>query len=136
MIERARELVKKHEGLRLKPYQDSLGILTIGYGRNLEDRGITRQEAEHLLDNDLTVVVEELRGALSFFGALDETRQVVLVDMAFNLGIVRLMGFKLMLAAVREARWNDAAAHLLDSKYAQQVGARAVELAEMMRSGH
>jgi len=136
VIERARELVKKHEGLRLKPYQDSLGILTIGYGRNLEDRGITRQEAEHLLDNDLTVVVEELRGALSFFGALDETRQVVLVDMAFNLGIVRLMGFKLMLAAVREARWNDAAAHLLDSKYAQQVGARAVELAEMMRSGH
>lgn len=135
MIARAKQLLRKHEGFRQFPYLDSVGVQTIGIGRNLVSRGITEAEAFFLLENDIEIVVEELRLALHWFDALDETRQVVLVDMAVNLGVPRLLGFKKMLAAMRAARWDDAAVEMRDSTWSLQVGNRAVELAEMMRTG-
>lgn len=123
----------RHEGLRLKPYRDTVGKLTIGVGRNLDDVGITEDEAGQLLDNDVTRAYHELVRAVPSFGSLDEDRQHVLLDMAFNLGVPRLLEFKKMLAAVESRDFDQAAAEMLDSRWARQVGRRAETLAAMMR---
>jgi len=135
------EMIARHEGRNLdgngrhKAYRDSLGIMTIGYGRNLDERGISEDEARYLLANDVADHRNELIVHLPWVQGLDEVRQAALVDMAFNIGIPRLMGFKKMLAACREKDWITAAKEMLDSRWAEQVGFRAVELAEMMKSG-
>lgn len=133
-IGRVAELIKKHEGLRLKPYKCSAGKLTIGYGRNLEDRGISPYEAETLLHNDIQDCYAQCI-KLPFWNRLNEARQAVLIDMCFNLGISRLKGFKKMLAAVDRGDYATAAKEMLDSAWAFQVKTRAVELAEIMKTG-
>src|SRR5438093_1522067 len=93
-------MLVKHEGLRLKPYADTAGKLTIGVGRNLTDAGITDCEARLLLDNDINEAVRLCTSRIGCFGSLDDTRQHVLLDMCFNLGVGGLMKFTKMLAAV------------------------------------
>lgn len=128
------ELVRD-EGLRLKPYTDSVGVLTIGIGRNLRDRGITKEEAYHLLQNDLDEVEATLSDALPWWKTLDEVRQRVLANMAFNLGIAKLLGFTLTLSRIERKQYGQAADAMLQSVWALQVGVRAKRLAEMMRTG-
>ena len=125
----------RHEGLKLKVYRDSLGIPTIGVGRNLQDVGISEDEAMVLLDNDLINVFEDLDRALPWWRKMSTYRQMALADMSFNMGIKRLLGFKKALAAMQEGRWEDAAREMLDSKWATQVKGRANTLAEMMKEG-
>jgi len=132
---RTKLLVKRHEGLRLKPYKDTVGKLTIGYGRNLEDVGITLEEAELMLEHDLDRALKDAREVIAGFDELDEVRQAVLVDMAFNLGRAGLAGFRNMRAALALGDFERAASEMLDSLWARQVGRRAQELADMMRSG-
>jgi lysozyme len=129
-------LLTLHEGVRLKPYRDTVGKLTIGIGRNLDDRGITREEAEYLLSNDISDVWLRLVSLLPFFARLDTVRQSILLDMAFNLGVPGLMAFKNTLAAIGDGRYADAAAGMLASRWAEQVGRRAQRLSEMMRTGN
>lgn len=124
-----------HEGLRLKPYRDTVGKLTIGVGRNLDDVGISKEEAAVLLDNDLDRTVAALSVALPWLGSLDEPRQRVLVNMAFNLGVPGLLKFERTLEHVRAGRYADAAGEMLSSKWAGQVGRRAIELSKTMRDG-
>lgn len=128
------KLLIKHEGLELKPYKDSLGIETIGVGRNLQDRGISKEEALFLLRNDIDICIREMY-QFDWFYNLNKARQDALIDMCFNLGISRLKGFKNMLQALSEGNFEEAAKHALDSKWAEQVKGRAVEVAEMIRSG-
>ena len=128
------EQLERHEGLRLKPYRDTVGKLTIGYGRNLDDRGISEDEAGFMLDNDIDLVVAELERMPLFLG-LNPVRQVVLANMAFNMGMPTLLTFRRMLGALAEKDWDRAAAEMLDSKWARQVGSRANELSELMRRG-
>ena len=128
------EQLQRHEGLRLKPYRDSVGKLTIGYGRNLADRGISQEEAEFMLDNDIDLVVAELE-RMPLFLSLDPVRQVVLANMAFNMGVPTLLEFRRMLGALARREWDRAADEMLDSRWARQVGRRAVELARLMRTG-
>ena len=123
-----------HEGLRLKPYTDTVGKLTIGVGRNLSDRGITDAEARYLLDNDINTAIGDLL-ELTWFPDLDPIRQRVFVDLCFNLGITRLRLFTKMLDAAERKDWPNAAAELLTSRYAQQVGQRAQTLATMLITG-
>ena len=130
-----KEELIRDEGLRLKPYRDTVGKLTIGVGRNLDDVGITKDEAMHLLECDIRRVKADLDLALSWWRGLDDVRQRALVNMAFNLGITRLMGFKNTLAAIRAGNYVDAAKGMLDSKWATQVGERATRLAAMMVEG-
>ena len=130
-----KEQLVRHEGLRLKPYKDTVGKLTIGVGRNLDDVGISEQEAMILLDQDLIRVMVGLDRDCQWWRGMTEARQMALADMCFNLGITRLLGFKNTLAAMREGRWDDAAKEMLDSKWSQQVGRRAITLAEMMKNG-
>lgn len=127
--------VAKHEGLRLKPYVDTVGKLTIGYGRNLEDKGLSKKEAALLLQHDLTDAEIDCRHAFQWFDTLDGPRQTVLIEMCLNLGLRKLIGFGQTLKAVSEQRYSDAAAQMLRSKWAQQVGQRAVTLAGIMRTG-
>lgn len=123
----------RHEGLRLKPYQDSVGKLTIGVGRNLDDVGITDAEAMTLLENDITGLMVDLDRELTWWRNMSETRQLVLADLAFNLGLPRLKGFRNALQAMQEARWDDASREMLGSTWARQVGPRALRLAKMMK---
>lgn len=130
-----RSQIMRDEGLRLKPYTDSVGRLSIGYGRNLTDVGISQVEAANLLDHDLTRAVADLQVAFPFVTELDSTRFVVLAAMAFNLGIGRLSKFVKMWAAIRRGDFETAATEMLVSAWSEQVGARATRLAESMRSG-
>lgn len=129
------EMIKRHEGLRLWPYKDTEGVLTIGYGRNLDDIGISEKEAEILLQNDIMRAEDDLHQVLPENRTMDIARYNVLVNMMFNLGINRFKGFKRMIRAVKEKNYEKAAEEMLDSKWAGQVKGRATELAEIMRKG-
>jgi len=129
------DMLTRHEGVRLKPYHDTVGKLTIGIGRNLDDVGISRDEAEYLLTNDVNDALAALRGAFPWFALLNPARQDVLADMAFNMGLHRLEGFHLMLAACEHQDFHEAAKEMRNSHWAAQVGARAIELATMMETG-
>ena len=144
------------EGLRLQVYKDTLGIDTIGIGRNLEDRGITKEEladldiptiehvyeygiteadAVYLATNDVQIVEEELVRAHPCVDRLDSVRQLILIDMAFNMGVPRLCKFKKMWAAVHDEDYPTAAKEMLDSRWAKQVKGRATKLANAMHNG-
>jgi lysozyme len=127
--------LKRYEGFSTKLYTDSEGHLTIGYGRNLEDKGIDEREAEIMLDNDIAEAHGYLIQNVSEFTFLNVVRQEVLVNMVFNLGINKFLGFKKMLAAIAGRDYEKAADEMLDSRWARQVGNRAEELAERMRRG-
>jgi lysozyme len=145
-----------HEGLRLQVYKDTLGIDTIGIGRNLEDRGITKEEldwmdipsmdavyeygiteadAMYLAKNDVQIVEEELVRAHPCVEELDAVRQLVLMDMAFNMGVPRLRKFTKMWNAVHEKKFDIAAKEMLDSRWAIQVKSRSTKLAHAMHHG-
>lgn len=125
----------RHEGLELKPYTDTVGKLTIGVGRNLTDNGITNEEAMLLLDNDLAKHGIELSKQYPVVGGLEPVRFFVLVNMAFNLGMPRLSKFKKMWRCIHNDDYVGASIEMLDSRWATQVGGRAVELSEMMKTG-
>jgi len=124
----------RHEGFRQFPYKDTVGKLTIGVGRNLDDVGISEDEAAHLLENDILVARNELLFAFPAFSQMQPVRQDALTNMVFNMGITRFKGFKNMIAALVEQNYQLAADEMLDSKWARQVGSRADELAYQMRT--
>jgi lysozyme len=125
----------RDEGIELKPYRCPAGRLTIGVGRNLDDVGLTKREALYLLAQDLARTEEQLDRLLPWWRSLSEARQRALVNMGFNLGIKRLLGFHDMLAALEAGEWERAAASALDSQWARQVGARAERIARLLREG-
>jgi lysozyme len=125
----------RDEGLRLKPYRCTAGKLTIGIGRNLDDVGISREEAETLLDHDIAALTADFDRALPWWRGLSEARQRGLVNMGINLGLPRLLGFRRMLAALERGEFATAAAQALDSTWATQVGARAQRIAALIRQG-
>lgn len=131
----AKHLIALHEGCKLKPYLDTEGIETIGYGRNLKDRGISLSEAEFLLNNDIDIARQDLVRNVPCFRHLSAERQAVLVDMSVNLGINRLLGFVKFLKALAKGDYETASKEMLDSKWAEQVGERAQRLAEIMETG-
>ena len=144
-----------HEGMELQVYKDHLGIDTIGVGRNLEDRGITDGElafmnmiktevyeqgiteahARFLLANDIDIVEKELSNAHPCISGIGDVRIRVVLDMGFNLGVPRLNKFKNMWKAVHDRDFSLAAVEMLDSRWASQVGQRAVRLSTAMRDG-
>lgn len=139
-----------HEGLRLQPYFCSKKKLTIGVGRCLDTNpltseeektvgdwrhGITKCSAMYLLRNDIKKVYKELKKELSFFIDLDSERQYALIDMAFNLGILGLLRFKKMLKAMEKGDFKTASKECLSSKYAKDVGTRAIRIANTIETG-
>ncbi|MBD1583133.1 glycoside hydrolase family protein [Pseudoalteromonas sp. S16_S37] len=134
-LQTLKEQLLRYEGLSLTPYQCTQGKITIGIGRNLTDRGITLEEAHFLLSNDIKDVQLQVSSNISIFEALNETRKLILLDMAFNLGVAGLCKFKKMIAALERQDYDVAAREMLDSKWAKQVGRRAQELAAKMIEG-
>lgn len=125
----------RDEGLRLKPYLDTVGKTTIGVGRNLTDRGISKDEAMAMLDRDMAETIDGLRHALPWWDALDGVRKRVLVNMGFNLGVPGLLKWPNTLSDVADGDYQSAAAKMRQSKWATQVGARAERLARLMERG-
>ena len=116
--------IQSHEGLILYCYADSLGFLTIGYGRCIDKKnntGITKEEAEYLLKNDVNKSLNELKNYI-WFNALDEVRQGVLIELHFNIGLTKLLQFRNMISALEKKDFSLAAIHLLNSKWAKEVG--------------
>ena len=116
-------------------YVDSLGVPTIGVGRNLRDRGISDDEIAYLLKNDIAIVTADLDRNLPWWRLMTEARQLALANMAFNLGITKLLRFANTLAFMRSGDYGSAANAMLDSLWSKQVGKRAVRIAKIIRTG-
>jgi lysozyme len=126
-------LLEQQEGFRATPYRDSRGFLTIGFGTNL-DAGITREQAEALMDCQLAANEAALQ-AYPWFAGLDEVRRGVIENMAYNIGVSGVLEFKDMLAAIEAKDWPEAAHQMRASKWRVQVGDRALVLADIMETG-
>lgn len=128
------ELVRD-EGLRLKPYRCTAGKLTIGIGRNLEDRGITEAEARYLLANDIVSVSDAIEKALPWVRTLSDARQRALINIGFNVGVHGVFGFRDMLAALQAGDFTTAAAECLDSDAARELPSRYHRIAQLFLEG-
>lgn len=146
------EQLKLHEGFRSNYYTCTAGKKTIGYGRNVDDNPFTKEElnrlgrcefgnlpmtedeAEYLLVNDVNNVMTELKRHIDL-SCHSSARQAAIINMAFNLGVPRLLKFKKALAAMNRKQYRLAAIEMLDSRWADQVGQRAVDLAGQMQTG-
>ena len=121
------------EGMRTKPYRDTVGKLTAGVGRNLDDVPFSADEIALMLENDIRRAEQGARALVPTFDTLTEERKAVMVNMTFNMGRAGLANFVHFLEAVDEGRWDDAATQMLASKWATQVGPRAQRLAAAMK---
>jgi lysozyme len=128
--------LRRHEGVRTHFYRCTSGLATIGVGRCIEEGslGLSDDEIDYLLENDIKRCKAELL-AFSWFMDLDPVRQDAMVNLLFNLGMTRLMGFRNALAAMERLDFVTAADEFYDSRWAKQVGNRADEVCEMIRTG-
>jgi lysozyme len=127
-------ILKRDEGVRFFPYKDTVGKWTIGVGRNLSDNGLSEDEVEYILANDLRRTEIEAK-TFPWYDALDDVRQAVVLSMIFNMGLTRWKGFYNTIRAIERHDYEAAAINMVASKWARQVGERANRLAAMMRTG-
>lgn len=137
MTENLLEMLKRHEGVKSHVYLCSAGYETIGVGRNISKSGmgLSDDEVDYLLENDIERVIKELSSEYPWFNTLDDVRKDAMIDISFNLGATRLRGFKRALAAMEVADYKTAAKEFLDSKWSRDVKGRATELCYMIEMG-
>ena len=137
MTEKLLEMLKRHEGVRSHVYLCSAGYETIGVGRNISKSGmgLSDDEVDYLLENDIVRVIKELSSEYPWFKDLDDVRKDAMIDISFNLGATRLRGFKRALAAMDVADYKTASLEFLDSKWSRDVKGRSTELAYMIEMG-
>ena len=130
-------MLKRHEGVKKHVYTCSAGYETIGAGRNISPSGLGLSESEihMLLTNDIYRVVGELSEEYKWFDDLDTVRKDAMIDLSFNLGHTSLRKFENALEAMKFKNYDKAASDFMDSKWSQQVGSRAVEITNMIRTG-
>lgn len=127
--------VQTHEGLSLTMYTDTTGHWTIGYGRNIQNNGITKAEAEAMLDHDLETAIVQCQKSFPWFNGADGPRQQVIAELMFEMGPKTLGEFTHMLAAVAAGTYDLAASELLRSTWASQVGStRSRQMADLLQS--
>jgi lysozyme len=131
------QMLKRHEGVKSHVYKDHLGLETIGVGRCIAEGslGLSDDEVEYLLANDIARCREELTDSYFWFPALNDARQAACINLIFNLGATRLRGFVKSLDAMANEKFDLAADEFMNSKWATQVGNRAIEVTDMIRSG-
>ena len=131
------QFIRQNEGLKLKPYTCTAGKLTIGYGRNLTDKGITVAEADYLLSNDINEACDNIKQVFDIKALKDFNydRHMVLVDMMFNLGLSGFVKFIKMIDAIIKGDWESAANEAENSLWFKQVGERAKRDVEILRKG-
>jgi lysozyme len=125
----------RDEGLRLKPYMDSVGTVTIGVGRNLSDNGISNREAMDLLEHDVDAAIIDLARNFAWFEPLDPVRQRAVTNMRFQLGPTRFRGFKRMIRALSDGDYPMAASSARQSVWYAQSKQRAVRIVHMLLTG-
>ena len=138
MTEKLLDMLKRHEGVKSHVYLCSAGYETIGVGRNISKSGmgLSEDEVDYLLENDILRVIKELSSEYPWFNSLDDVRKDAMIDISFNLGATRLRGFKRALAAMEVADYTTAAKEFLDSKWSRDVKGRATELCYMIETGN
>lgn len=124
--------IKSHEGYKRHIYQCTAGKYTVGIGRNLDDVGISFEEAEFMLANDIDRCVNLLSNFEWYVNQPENVRNA-LINMCFNLGLPRLLGFKRMIEALKKKDYTKASIEALDSRWSKQVGQRAKDVALMIR---
>jgi len=132
------EMLRKHEGVETHAYVDTVGKVTIGVGRNIDSKGglgLSTDEINYLLANDVKRVNAELTAAFSWYKTLGTPRKDAIMDMCFNMGLPRFKKFKKALAGMAKGDYKTAAAEFLDSRWANQVGQRAITITDIIRSG-
>ena len=129
------EILKRHEGVKNTLYKCTSDKWTIGVGRNLEDVGLSEEEIDILLQNDITRTEELLDEYMSWWSDLDYIRQDAMINFVFNVGIGTAMKFKKAMTALEQGDYDVAADEMMDSNWSKQVGQRAVEVTEMIRTG-
>lgn len=135
--------LRRDEGVRSMPYLDTEGVRTVGVGHNCQTKPLpnawtyplTDVQISYLLSDDIANMLEDLDHALPWWLNLNNERQLVLANMAFNLGITKLLLFRKALLAMRRGDYGEAADEMLNSKWAAQVKGRATRLAQKMRTG-
>ena len=130
-----RSALRLDEGVRMRAYQDSVGVWTIGVGHNLQDRPVSQAVVDMILQDDIDAAVGDLDAHVSWWRNLNDVRQNVMVNLCFNMGMARLLTFHKFLSAAQTGEWATAKAELLNSLWASQVGARAVRLANEFETG-
>lgn len=133
--QRVRRRIRQHEGYRQFPYKDTVDVLTIGIGRNLEAKGLNHDEVELMFNNDFRDA-EQAAASLDCWTRCNEVRRGVLVEMVFQMGLGGVLTFEKFLAAAEDEDWEEAADEMLDSRWARQTPRRARTLADTMRNGH
>lgn len=126
--------LRRDEGVKLKPYRDTVGKLTIGTGRNLDDLGISEEESDILLANDIDRVRKQL-APYQWYSLLDPVRQGAIENMTFNIGLGSLLHFPHLLSALANQDWTSAAREMADSVWAKEVGDRALRLEHQILTG-
>lgn len=132
--------LKVHEGAvrndsgRHLVYRCPAGKLTIGYGRNLEDLGLSEDEAKYLLENDILRCCQELAQEYPWFKELEGARRDAIINIFYNLGATKFRTFKNAIAAMERGEYRKASKEFLDSRWATQVRGRALTLADMVRT--
>jgi lysozyme len=145
-IDYLKKQLARHEGDRPDLYDDAdgksfktkrtvIGHLTCGIGRNIEENGISEDEAQLMLANDINKVIKDLNDHIAWWNSLDEARSGVLANLCFNMGISRLLQFQLMLAALQTGDYTKAADEMVNSAWYKETGVRALELVNQMRTG-
>ena len=137
MTEKLLEMLKRHEGVRSHVYLCSAGYETIGVGRNISKSGmgLSDDEVDYLLENDIVRVIKELSSEYTWFKDLDDVRKDAIIDISFNLGATKLRKFVMALDAMERADYTTASEEFLDSDWSRTVKGRSVELASMIATG-
>ena len=128
----------REEGAESCAYQDSLGFWTIGVGRLIDSRkggGLSNEEIDFLLENDIKTKTREVLLALPWMPRLSDPRQAVLIGMAFQMGIGGLLKFKRALGSIEDGQYAEAAVEMLESKWGNQTPERAYRMAKQMETG-
>ena len=128
------KMLRQHEGVRNTVYLDSLGIETIGVGRNLKEVGLSDDEIDYLLVNDVNRCKAEAK-QFDWYEELDTVRREAILNLLFNLGRPRFMGFKKAIAALADHDYSLSADEFYDSRWRTQVGQRAEDICHMIRTG-
>lgn len=132
--DKLKSMIERHEGRRKKPYKCTAGKITIGVGHNLDDLGLPDRMIDELLELDIGNAISDCASLYPNWHALPDTIQMVLIDMMFNMGLSRMQQFKKMNRAVEDHNWATMIKEMQDSRWFAQVGNRAKELQELVRS--
>ena len=133
LLQEIRNHIKISEGLSLMPYEDTHQLLTIGYGRCLDIRGISKDEAEYLFNNDIQIAIDDVKKIVNRFDDLPEQAKIVLIDLSFHLGMSKLLKFENFLDAIDARNFARAGEELKDSRWWHQVGTRATRNYELLQ---